>query len=50
MTSGELAVSDDLCPQCYGRGWVSIGRRRLRCTCVSRKVIGDAAAEQQRAP
>lgn len=27
------ADPDDFCHQCYGRGWVTIERKRVRCTC-----------------
>lgn len=26
-------MTDDFCHQCFGRGWVTIERKRVTCTC-----------------
>jgi hypothetical protein len=48
MSDGEPAASGDLCPQCYGKEWISIRGKRLRCVCVTRKVLDGTAAERRR--
>lgn len=30
----EAAGGGDFCPQCYGRGWVTINGTRVACTCT----------------
>jgi uncharacterized OB-fold protein len=41
-TTNATEVHDELCPQCYGRMWVSLSGRGVVCTCVTRKALDDA--------
>jgi hypothetical protein len=44
MSTGAFDVEDDehgFCPQCYGKRWVTIQGRKMRCTCA----IGDATTD-----
>lgn len=34
-------VQDHLCPQCYGKEWVTIQGRKVRCTCVANRGLGE---------
>ena len=48
MSTGAFEGEDDehaLCPQCYGKGWVTIHGRKLRCTCAVTRAVAARAAD-----
>ena len=38
---------EDLCRQCYGRGWITVKRRRVSCTCRLRKAVPSPDPEER---